>query len=333
MTRGFLFAVFLCLCWCRPAWPVGRPLGAEVLCFLKGNIQLPEKKFDVSVDFKDKGTVTAQLVSTSKDQYRVNLELDHFKTSFFDISTVFQISLELMRKEEGLISMIRGTVDTKYSLANYKPLHELSGYFEIKEGKLYLNALSWAQFLCDGFLNLLPPYEMDLSFQFDDLDMQEYAQFSGCGKNETTTVKGRVSGNLRLSGFPDKPMLKGRLISDGGFVQGLAYDRMSINFEGLYPVVEIVDSRVTEETGLSFNLEGRYDLRGYCNPLEGMIAMRLSPLIDENQTHRIWTIKQEKDAGTENTTEFRYRLKKQLNAGDPSYGDSDLLGVERSIKF
>ena len=128
-------------------------------------------------------------------------------------------------------------------------------------------------------------------------------------------------------------MLKGRLISDEGFIQGLAYDRMSINFEGLYPVVDIVDSRVTEGSGLSFNLEGRYDLRDHCNPLEGMVALRLSPLINENQTHRIWTIKQEKDAGTENTTEFRYRLKKQLNEGDPSYGDSDLLGVERSIKF
>ena len=73
--------------------------------------------------------------------------------------------------------------------------------------------------------------------------------------------------------------------------------------------------------------------RDHCNPVEGMIALRLSPLINENQTHRIWTIKQEKDAGTENATEFRYRLKKQLNEGDPAYGDSDLLGIERSIKF
>ena len=301
---------------------------AEHLLSFDGQMDFAGKKGNINLRFKDNSSVSIQLEKVAEGKLELHTTIEHLATPIFEISSVFKSTIE-RASEEGE-SYLRGSLESQYSLIDYKPAQELSGAFEIRKDRLYVKNLSWSGFNLEGYLGLLPPYEINLSLRLLDIPAEDLSALAGCRENESK-LEGTVSGRIGFSGFPDRVLLTGNLKAFDGAIDNLAYENIIINFDGMYPVINISQSSVTEGSGLSFDIEGSLDLRYHCNLMTGLMAMKISPIINEDVLHREWTIKRSKDSDV-SATEFKYRLQKDREGSGPSK-DSDILSVEHKISF
>ena len=324
MAKKCLF--FLAVFW----WLFPRPSQAEGICNFRGNINVLEKTIHLTLNFNDGSSLIAQLARETKDKFRFSGTIDHVKTPMLDVSSIVESTIEVTPEADGSGRFWRGTIESKYSLINYKPARELSGNFEIQKGKLYLNQLSWGGFICNGFIGLFSPHDIDLSLQLADIAVEDLHFISGC--KEDSRLSGTVSGRIELLGSLGSLSLRGKLLAYSGAIEDLAFDSIVANFDGAYPMIHIDESNITESSGLSFNIEGNLDLRNHCNLLAGITALKMSPVVGENNLYREWTIKRNQET-ERSATEFKYRLKKKENEGTTSKEDADMLSVEHNIKF
>ena len=308
------------------------PAFAKAVCRFDGTLDFQAKKIQSSFNFNDGSSIVIEGLSPDTNNFHVNATLNHVRTPVFDISSIVEGSLEIVFDKNGTGQFLRGAIESKYSLINYKPTHELTGHFEVKNGKLSLTTLAWGGFTCDGNVGLFPPYEIDMAVQLADIDTQDLSAMSTC-KEGDSKLTGTVSGRVEFLGFIDQLMLRGKIISNNGLIGDLAYDSVLLNFEGSYPTIHIGESNVTEENGLSFNVEGDMDLSKRCDLAKSFAGLKMSPLVNESNLHREWTIKRKQETSV-SATEFKYRLNKKANeATSASKEDADMLGIEHVIKF
>ncbi|MCK5081449.1 MAG: hypothetical protein KAR31_00950, partial [Candidatus Omnitrophica bacterium] len=225
-----------------------------------------------------------------------------------------------------------GKIWSQYSLVDFKPINELSGRFEIKDKRLHVMALSVGNLTGEGYLDLGVPYNLDVAINLLGVDMQDFLNFWGSGKNYESS--GDVFGEIKASGSLDRLVLKGSLKSRDGFVQELDYNAIVLNIEGIYPFMQIAHSTVSKADGVSFSLDGPFDLSDKTNFKKQIKALTLAPLVSDSGSELEWTIKRLKpeDSGI---TEFKYHLKKgnALGIGPSAGGEIDMLGIERTRKF
>jgi len=305
-------------------------LYGEVLCSFTGKLDLPQKKID-STFIKNKNSISVQYIKTAKNNFLFKGRIENIPTPLFRVSLVLEGSLELIEEKDASGRFLRGTLISRDSLINHKPVPEISGYFEIKNGRVYLHSLSWAGFVAHGYMGILAPFEIGLDVRWVDVALEDLAAVLGC-KEKNSSLLGMVSGQIIFSGFLDRLVLKGKLTADDGVIQDLKFDNILVNFDGLYPLVHIGDSHITEANGLSFNMEGNLDLRDRCHLMAAVTTLEMSPLIDETDVHREWTIKRKQESDR-SATEFKYRLQKQEKEDVSSKEEADMFSIEHSIKF
>ncbi len=305
--------------------------------FFEGQIDLSNNEFHIVLDLDEKSSVTAKVTRISETNYRFSLDIDHLKTPFFDLLSKIESSIDLVKNENGTgnpfdITTLQGNIWSQYSLVNYKPINELSGRFEIKDKRLYVMALSVGNLTCEGYLGLIAPYNLDVAFNLLGVDMSDFLNFWGSGKKYESS--GNIFGEIKASGSLDHLELKGSLESRDGFVQKLDYNTIVLNIEGVYPFMEIAHSTVSKSDGVSFSLDGPFDLSDKKNFKKQIKALTLSPLVSDSGSELEWIIKRLNPENS-GTTEFKYHLKKGNALGiGPSSGDEiDMLGIERSRKF
>lgn len=308
------------------------PLYAENICVFQGHFDFVAKKIDTVIRFKNGSSIEATLTKTAEDHFQFSGKIDHVSTPLWNISSVLESTIEMAEDKDSSGRFLKGTFASKYSLINYKPAHELSGNFEIKNGRLRINRLSWGGFNYEGYIDLMAPFEIGLTLRMTDIAVADLPSIGVCQEGGSHSLTGTVSGRIDIAGFIDRVILRGKLSAFNGSIGNLVYENILVNFEGLYPVIHIADSNVTEAEGLSFNIEGNLDLANQCNLIAGLTALKMSPIIDENSIRREWTIKRNKE--TENSsTEVKYRFKKQLNETPAPKDDADMLSIERKIMF
>ncbi len=323
--RCALFAAIFILCFATAGL-------AQGICDFRGNIDLSKKRIEVILSFRDGSSIALQGVKVKENNFHLESTLSHVKTWLFDTSSVIESSVEIVKSETGQMPFMRGVITSKYSLINYKPARELTGYFEIKNDKIYLNHLSWAGFVADGFVGLNKDFDIELSLHLVDVAFSDLAFVINCEK-ESFHWEGEVSGRIDFSGTWQKPILSGKLLSHDGLMGNVAYENMMINFNGAYPVIQLTDSEVVQKEGPSFNIGGNVDLTEQCNFMKTIAGVRIFPLIDEGNLYRQWTIKRNQDSEGA-ATEFKYRLQKSLNDGSAaSKEDADMFSIERNIRF
>lgn len=297
----------------------------------EGNVDFVKKQFDLKLFLKDGGTIQTQAISTSNKGFRLDTQLDHVKVAKLDVVTRVKSAVEFVNGAS-IESFLRGEISSQYSLLNYKPVGELSGYFEVKKGRLYLTSVSWGGIICDGYVGLLPPHDIDLSIRFSEIDLADLFVLLGWQADEKL-LGGEISGRIRLSGFLDKLMLKGSLAASNGFIREMQYDDIVANFEGMYPVIHVAESNMAESSGLIFNMEGDINLASSVNFMNDISALKISPLVGEGDNYRDWTIKSKRGQGKSTTTAFKYRLQKRIDEESRPEDGSDMLGFENRIKF
>lgn len=306
------------------------PAFALETCPFSGQIDFLHQKINFILGEKDKGLVAVELMAKPDHHYQLYLNLEHLKTSLFEISTQLESSLELIQSREKQGHLLQGQITSRYSLFNRKPVEEFAGSFQIKNHTLYFPTASVAGIDVNGFIELNYPYKMNFVLHFDRMPMADF--LSIWGDHPDLRAQGEVSGTIQVAGPLHGLMLKGRLSSYDGMIEQWAYESIILNAEGLYPVVKLANTTVTQLDGMSFNLEGNIDLSNRGHFQKQIETLTKLPLVKEGDSQWEWTIKRK---GKEDvpSSELKYFLEKKDSQQNPLKESSDVMGVEQKIKF
>ena len=298
----------------------------------EGSLDFSKRKLVLKMNFPPQGNISLELSEDHKNNYHLDMDVDHVPAASYDISTSLAASFGWKKKEESSPALA-GVVQSKYSLLNYKPIPELKGSFEIADQKLNITDLSFGAAGLNGVVDLFSPFKMNLLFKLTAVEMTDFLSF-WMGEAENLNSDGLVSGQIQVSGIPESIHLKGRLASYEGFVGDLEYDSIILNLEGMYPIVQLLNSKVAQRNGLSFKVEGSVDLSNRHDFYKEIVALRTSPVVTENQDYMEWTIKSQKVGSKENTSELKYLLRKgQEDQNIPLRDETSMFGIKRENKF
>lgn len=329
LAAGCLFALFFVPC-----------AFANVVISFHGRVDFTQKQFDVTLDFPGdlpdtavgklenrKSSVAFRGAKVSDKDYRFSLDIDHLRTPIFDLLSKIESSIEVdPRTADKNAPMLRGAVWSRDSLVDYKPIHELTGQFEIKDSQFVLKSVSFGSLGCQGSLDLVYPYKMDMRVLLHDVAMEDFLNF-WVGNNEYKSF-GTVSGEIGVSGTWDRIGLKGSLESHDGYVEELEYNSIHLNAQGVYPQLNIGQSTISRADGLSFTFSGPIDLGDQKNFRKQIGALVLAPLVSDSASEREWTIKRLNQPNS-GATEIKYLLRKEDKLNEPS----GMIGVEQTMNF
>ncbi len=310
---------------------------ANVVATFYGQVDLTQKQFDVTLDFSHlpgspplenkQSSVAISGAKVSDKDYRFSLNIDHLRTPIWDLLSKIESSIEVDPQAAGKSApMVRGEIWSQNSLIDYKPIRELTGHFEIKDSRLLLESLSFGNLSCQGSLDLVYPYKMDMNVLLRDVAMEDFLNF-WAGNKEYKSF-GTVSGEIGVSGTWDRIGLKGNLESHDGYVEQLEYNSIHLNAQGVYPQLSIGQSTMSKADGLSFTFSGPIDLSDQENFTKQIGALVLSPLVSDSASEREWTIKRLNQPKS-GATEIKYLLRKE----DKPDGASGMLGVQQTMSF
>ncbi len=342
--------VFLFICIFLSAIP--RPSFSKELFSFQGQVDLTQKQFQFAVLLPSSGpsgadhplegrqSVVFNAAKISENDYRFILDVDHVRTPLFDLLSKIESSVEVVSNGQETVSVarrpwmdtkvLRGKIWSQYSLVDYHPVRELLGQFEVKDGRLYVEALSFGNLSCRGEIALTPPYKLDMLVSLDHVDMRDFLSFWSMGKKHEAA--GSVSGQIKVFGNLGRLSLSGNLESRDGFIEKLEYNSIVLNAEGVYPQIEVGNSSVSKTDGVSFLLSGTVDLSDQENFKKQVMALKFSPLVSESLSEREWTIKRLQKEGS-GTTELKYLFQKRGNTDISLPRESDMFGFEQSLEF
>jgi len=321
------------------AWFLGLTVGiifalpvadAETICTFSGQADFSNKDIQLEIAFNEKERIINSF-KVAGNIASLNSQIEHIKINQADLTTNLESSFYIERNAAGKIQNLDGVIWTKYSLLNYKPFREVAGSFHFKEGKLIIEKVTWAEMSFSGQLNLKTPFDLDFTVEINDMDINELVPLAGI-KSDRLFLSGLVSGKLRVFGRLNGIQIKGQLRSKEGQIEDFSYRDANINFGGFYPLLDIVDSSISDEQGYIYSLVGRFDLLDINNFTSSQHQINVSPFSDRNFNSQAWTIRKE-GLGRDSELEFGYRLKPNRISEGLSGSREGMLGIERKHKF
>ncbi len=282
------------------------------------------------LDKQPENSLMASIERSSASDYRLFFNAQHLKTFLFDLSSNIESSIEVIPPSGGESRSINGKFWSQYSLVDYKPGGDISGEFEIKDGKIYIHSMSMGNLACEGQVSFLAPYSVDMVVRLKEVSLDSFLNF--WIRNKDFETSGTVSGNIQVSGDIHHPFLRGNLEASEGNIKKLSFNKLFLNAEGPYPELEITRLTIHQNDGLSFEMDGPFDLSDPKNFKKQIDALTTSPLVQHSESESQWTIKHLEDAKA-GSTDIKYHLRKESNPTSFSREDSDILGIERTLGF
>ena len=305
---------------------------AKIIVPFNGEIDVEEKKVLLNILHSGKEPIVVKGGLSSEDVYQLILSMDHVKTPLFDISTVVESSIDLIKDKNGQMQSFKGDIVSKYTLINYKPVEELMGEFELKNKKLTFNRLSIGGLVLKGVFQLEEPYSVDVTIQIDSFGLLDFILL--LGNTGDVVAEGEVNGDVRIVGKKGDLKISGNLYSYRGEVGDFQYENIILNLEGKWPKIYTVDSTITTNEGMIFQIAGVIDLLSQ-EKLSGQIKkFSIEPLISDDGKEREWTLKRVWDDGhSGGSTQLKYLLRKEEGVDGFSEQESGIFGVERKMEF
>ncbi|MFZ5800284.1 MAG: hypothetical protein ACOY3D_02765 [Candidatus Omnitrophota bacterium] len=299
---------------------------SEAVCIFTGAADFKNKDFQLGLDFGAQDKITSRLKVEGEAVF-LSSQLERLKIGGADLTTEVETSLYPDRNQ------IRGLIWTRYTLFNHKPFKELSGSFIIKDGRLTFDRLNWAEMNFSGWLDLLGPFNLDITVEITDMDLSDLASLLGLKFDEVVMLSGVVSGKVRLSGYFKRLKISGILRSEKVQIDGLAFRNAAINFHGQYPVVDVENSEIRDENGMVYNLSGKFNLRQINKFSSGAHQITVTPFSDDAAALKGWTIRRIEDLGNNSQWEFGYRLRSDSPAQRSGSTPAGILELERTHRF
>ncbi|MCD4782041.1 MAG: hypothetical protein K8S27_16070 [Candidatus Omnitrophica bacterium] len=319
---------------------------AKTLASFESEINFEKKQLNFYLKLDRAEKIAVKLKMIHKDSYEVTVDIDHLKFFSYDFSSIIQSRIERTPAQEDIspqenlkertrhflsIKDVKGNIVSDYTLLNFQPLRDLIGQFEIKDSQFYLSRLSFGPVTCSGHIDLFYPFTMDLDIKINAVAMRDFLTFWGVDREYDSS--GFVIGEIKALGTWGRLDLKGRLQSRDGYVGALKFNRLYLVVDGTYPKLDVnKESRIYQTNGLSFTYEGPFDLAkrsSFESQLENLI---ISPIIEDSESEVEWTLKRIGEDETI-TMELKYQLRKNGRKGILNEDNSDMFGIERSMKF
>ena len=306
------------------------PSVAETVIPFEGQIDFVNKRLGLVINLEDRGQIVTEFVQNAAWDYRCTINVDHWVTSLFNISTVWEGSLSI-GGDEGQGHAFQGKLESRYTLLNHRPIGEMTAAFEVHNQIVYLKSWSFGSLNGEGTIGLTYPFKTDLTLNLKDIGMLDFITF--WAGDVDVTAEGLVSGKIQVSGSLIHPHLAGELSSYNGFVNELQFDSILLNLQGNYPILQLYNSTVSTTDGLTFNIAGSLNLKDRDNFEKQILALSQEPLVTNDSSQLEWTFKRiQKEKGS-STTELKYMHKKPQSLGSDERSQTDMLGVERSVQF
>lgn len=163
-------------------------------------------------------------------------------------------------------SIFSGKLFSKNITLNSDPFVNLSMSFEIRDGSLKIKSLKLGRsYKLRGSISLAGPFETKLRLVISRADIRDIALIARV--KDPNIAVGIINGFVDINGPLQNPLLNGMLQSRNGRIGPVEYTSANVRFEGLGPILNIVDSALRHGSG-TFTVEGFIDLR---NIAEGRV--------------------------------------------------------------
>jgi hypothetical protein len=308
---------------------LGADARAEHVYPFQGHLNLKEKCFAFSIKLDHEAALNLTVERKDDHAYKAVLDVQNLHTPFFDMTTEIQRVVEVHAQKDQ-VTGLSGQFWSQYSLIDHKTVPELSGRFELKDAIVRVDDLVAGDFRGEGSVDLLAPHTLDASVAFDAIDIAYFLDWLS-GEHKKFVGSGNMSGQVEFGGTPGRLSLKSTLASDGGYIEGLQYDRMVLQLQGIYPLVELTNSEITKTNGFSFNLDGTVDLSAKDDMAAQIASIKTVPLVNENKLQSEWVLKSNRTDG--GIAETQYFMKKDKGVGLTGQDEYGVFGVERKIGF
>ena len=301
---------------------------AEHIYPFQGHLNLENMDFSFSVKMDQGASLDLKLKQKDTDTYQAVADVQNVQTPFFEMTTEIQGVVDVHRQDDQ-VSGISGHFWSQYSLVDHKTVPEMSGRFDLKSGILRVDDLIVGDFTAEGSVAVVSPHDLDGSISFDGIDIAYFLDWLS-GERKKYVGSGNISGHVDLSGVPEKLAVKAIITSDGGYIENLQYDRMALQLQGIYPLVDLTNSTITRTNGFSFDLDGTVDLSDKHNMSSQIALIKKIPLIKDNNLQSEWVLKRVLSG---ESAETEYFIKKDKGSGLSGQDDYGVFGVERKIGF
>lgn len=318
---------------------------AVISCFaiesrtFDGRIDFLHKDISFSLDLKDNGKLEVS-GNIEGERYNLKLSLRHLKFGRSDLSTDFYASGVLLKGADGRIKSIKGKAWTQASLLNFKPLKEFTADYRLKNGRLIIDALSWADFGLTGYVekvnaahkkgNSFLCLEADLFLTIKEMPLKDLAGLLGISP-EDIELAGIVSGVARISGPQDALKIEAKFTAQDGIVSLVKFKSAALGLEGIWPVLRFVHSRINDIGGVAYELKGKFNARSLSelNSADHQVTVNSA---NEAMRFQDWVIKRKLGKGQE-MLEAAYPLKKNQALKMRIKNEEETLGWEKTVKF
>ena len=294
----------------------------------EGSLDFSRHIHSFRLDAGQDSFVSFDVTEADKDVYKATLKAEHFQTPMFNLTSELESVIHVKEDAVGE-TVFEGSLRSQYSLIDFKPVKEVTGRFSVKNDELLIQFLEIGQVGCNGRVNLKAPYDVDLNFKMASLPLPMFLDF--WVDELTIESSGYVSGQIEAIGQLDELLLRGRIEGSDGHIDDLNFDSFLLNAEGNFPLLLISESRVAEKGGMSFTVEGPFDLSKQDTFEQQAEELALAPIVQTSESKTEWTIKSVGEQGAK--TELKYLKRKDSEQGRSSEEDLDMLGVQRTMEF
>ena len=296
----------------------------------KGQLDITKGIFEFSLQVEE-GQLNLKVDRREDRSYAAVMDVENVRTPFFEITTQLQ-GVAQVQSDDAQSEKISGRFFSQHTLIDHKGHPEISGVFDVNGGVIRLMDVVSGGFRGSGTFAIDQPHQLEASVEFEGVDIVAVLDWLA-GPEKKFAGDGEVSGQITLSGTPEKLGVKANLISQNGSIENVAYDLVSLHAQGIYPWIDLTNSTVTKTNGFSFDLDGKVDLSDKENMASQIQAIKKVPLIKDNVLQSEWILKRTQDDDGEGKTETKFFLKKDKKGGLSGQEDAGLLGVEKKIGF
>jgi hypothetical protein len=306
------------------------PARAARVIPVKGEIDFDRAAFTTEMLFGGGRSLTISGEPRDQAGYFLSASLRLVPAGRLVISTHLESLVTRISGEDQLSAALKGSINSRYSLVNFRPARELEGTFRIDGRRLFVDRVSLGPAEISGEAELRWPFPYSAQVILTAVDFDAFMDLWLMEKK--SVFEGYVSGKVDINGTIERAALGGRLTSQGiGFNQWY-YDQMEINFSGTYPHVYIQNSALVRDDGLKLAIRGPYNLASQHNYKSQIRMLQISPVITDNPDKLEWTLRSLKSQG-EGRTELKYMRRKNDRAGFPNEEEPDIIGIQRKMEF
>ena len=311
-----------------------------------GRIDFLHKDLTFCLDLKAQGRLEIS-GNVEGESYNLKLAIRHLKFGKSDLLTDFYTSGIILKKPDGKVEAIKGKAWTQASLLNLKPWKEFSADYELENGRLTINALSWADFDLKGYIEKSPPageagktdhkndnpffnVQADLFLTIKEMPLKDLAGLLGVNPEEIK-LSGVISGKARIKGPWGSLKIEAKLSAHDGTVLQVNFKSASLELEGIWPILRFVHSQINDAGAVAYELKGKFNVEKLS---EFNSADHQVTVYSANEAMRFedWVIKRKSDSGEE-MLEAAYPLKNSQALKMRFKNEEEILGWEKTVKF